>query len=310
MTRVERSMVAYGAQADGGALAFPLITVEGEAPGPTGLFTGGIHGDEYEGPLALMRLAETLAAMPLRGRLLIVPFANGPALNAGRRLSPLDGFNLARIFPGTGGDSASFRLARALMTLLDGVDFLFDSHSGGVELNFIPVAGFYAPGEGVEEAVASASLALARATGLADLWCLPPVPGVLSFEAARRGIAVTGCEIGGRGHAQPADVTAYHSAYLNVLAARGMIDGARSVTPQRILHGNWITAPVAGILEQVRPAGSPLAAGDLIARIRGPSGEVRHAFRAAAAGKVMAERNLCSVAAGDLAVCPVRVSDA
>lgn len=224
MTRIERSMVTYGAQADGSALAFPVITAEGEAPGPTGLFTGGIHGDEYEGPLALMRLAETLAATPLRGRVLIVPFANGPALNAGRRVSPLDSLNLARIFPGTGGDSASYRLARALFALLDGVDFLFDSHSGGIELNFIPVAGFYGPGEGVSEGAAAASLALARATGLADLWCLPPVPGVLSFEAARRGIAVTGCEIGGRGSARPADVSAYHAAYLNVLAARGMVE--------------------------------------------------------------------------------------
>lgn len=67
---------------------------------------------------------------------------------------------------------------------------------------------------------------------------------------------------------------------------------------------------MAGILEQVLPAGAAVDAGDLIARIRGPSGETRHEFRAAAAGKVMAERNLCSLAAGDLAVCPVRVTPA
>lgn len=308
MTRVSRRMVPWGAAADGGALAFPLIEVQGDGPGPTGVFTGGIHGDEYEGPLALMRLAETLEGMALKGRVLIVPFANGPALNAGRRVSPIDGVNLARVFPGAGGDTASYRLARALFGLLDRVDFLFDSHAGGIELNFIPVAGFYGPGAGVSDAAAAASLALARATGLADLWRLPPVPGVLSYEAARRGITVTGCEIGGRGHALPADVDTYHAAYLGVLAAQGMIDRPLPATNPRILHGNWITAPVAGILEQVLPAGSPLAPGDLIARVRGPLGEVLHEFRAEAAGKVMAERNLCSLAPGDLAVCPVTVT--
>jgi len=310
VTRIDRRMVRYALQADGADLAFPLITAEGDRPGPTGLFTGGIHGDEYEGPLALLRLAETLAAVPLSGRVLIVPFANGPALNAGRRVSPLDGINLARIFPGTEGDSASYRLARAIFALLDEADFLFDSHSGGVELAFLPVAGFYAPGGAVGPEAAAASLALARATGLADLWCLPPLPGVLSFEAARRGLPATGCEIGGRGHARPEDVATYHAAYLHVLASRGMVEQAPPPAPRRIFEGNWVRSPVAGILQQAAPAGTVLAPGDAIARVLGPTGEVRHAFRADAAGLVMAERNLCSLAVGDLAVCPVRVSPA
>jgi len=42
------------------------ITVARNGDGPTALLTGGSHGDEYEGPLALMELANALE--PAHGR--------------------------------------------------------------------------------------------------------------------------------------------------------------------------------------------------------------------------------------------------
>lgn len=308
MTAVLRQTVDYAQLADGTALSLPLIEVKGDRPGPTGLLVGGVHGDEHEGPLALLRLVERLGQMPLAGRVLILPVANGPALAAGRRTSPLDGQNLARIFPGAEGETPSFRLARAIWALLEGCDFLFDSHSGGIELNFLPVAGYYAASGQISAEAARASLALARATGLPDLWELPPQPGVLSYEAARRGIAVTGCEVGGRGHAGPEAVARYLHAYLRVLAARGMIAAAeRPLPPQRLLSGNWRLSPAAGLFEPVAPLGAAVAKGDLLARVLSPLGAELHAFRAEAEGVVMAERNLCSIGQGDLAVCVARV---
>lgn len=303
MTRVQRRTVEYATLADGTALAFPLIEVTGDRPGPTGLFTGGVHGDEHEGPLALLRLAERLGGMPLAGRVLIVPVANGAALAAGRRTSPLDGQNLARIFPGAAGETPSFRLARAIWALLDGCDFLFDSHSGGIELCFLPVAGFYAASGEVSAEAAAGSLALARATGLPDLWELPPQPGVLSYEAARRGVAVTGCEVGGRGHAGPEAVATYLAAYLRALAERGMIAPVARAAPARLLRGNWRLSPAAGLFEPVAPLGAKVARGDLLARVLSPLGEELHRFTAETDGVVMAERNLCSIGQGDLAVC-------
>ena len=66
------------------------ITVIAHGRGPTVLLTGGVHGDEYEGPVLLARLARALAAQQVVGRLIIVPSLNLPAVLAGRRTSPLD----------------------------------------------------------------------------------------------------------------------------------------------------------------------------------------------------------------------------
>jgi predicted deacylase len=304
MTRVTRRTIPYARLPDGGELTFPLIEIRGQA-GPTVLFTGGIHGDEYEGPLALLDLAQGLADRPLAGRVLLVPFANAPALLAGTRTSPLDGENLARIFPGDPKGGPSARLAAALFALLDEVDLLVDSHSGGVDLCFLPVAGFYPAGEGVTAEVSRHSQALAAATGLADLWELPPRAGVLSFEAARRGIAATGCEVGGRGHAAPGDVATYRDAHLRLLAAQGMISASAAPPPapvRRVLRGDWNPAPAAGLFRPLRRLGEAVRRDDPLARIETPLGEVLAELAAPRDGVLMAERNLCRVREGDLAI--------
>ena len=60
---------------------------------------GGNYGDEYEGQIALNNLIRTLEPQHIRGRLIILPALNFPAAMAGRRVSPLDGLNLNRVFP-------------------------------------------------------------------------------------------------------------------------------------------------------------------------------------------------------------------
>ena len=71
-----------------GAVMIPVCVVK-NGDGPTALLTGGNHGDEYEGPVALSRLAQELRAEDVRGRVIIVPFMNTPAFHAGKRTSPI-----------------------------------------------------------------------------------------------------------------------------------------------------------------------------------------------------------------------------
>ena len=73
-----------------GVVQIPLCVIR-NGRGPTLLLTGGTHGDEYEGPIALMDLARALDAAELNGRLIIIPALHFPAAKAGRRTSPVDG---------------------------------------------------------------------------------------------------------------------------------------------------------------------------------------------------------------------------
>ena len=64
------------------------------------LFTGGNHVDEYEGPIALRKLANELKAEDIQGQVIIVTYLNFPVVLAGTRLSTVDGLNMNRSFPG------------------------------------------------------------------------------------------------------------------------------------------------------------------------------------------------------------------
>ena len=73
--------------------------------GPTVLMLAGNHGDEFESQIVLSELIREFDPHDLKGRLIVLPAANTPAAKAGARVSPLDGGNLNRSFPGdpTGG---------------------------------------------------------------------------------------------------------------------------------------------------------------------------------------------------------------
>src|SRR5690606_26017363 len=93
-----------------GLVGIPVVTLH-NGEGPSVLLTGAIHGDEYEGPVILRRLASELAPERIRGTIVILPYCNLPALRAGARVSPLDNLNLNRIFPGNAGGGPSEMLA-------------------------------------------------------------------------------------------------------------------------------------------------------------------------------------------------------
>ena len=69
-----------------GSVMIPLTVIRG-GDGPTALLTGGNHGDEYEGPLALQQLAWELEPAQVMGRVIILPAMNAPAVAAGTRVS-------------------------------------------------------------------------------------------------------------------------------------------------------------------------------------------------------------------------------
>ncbi|WOH80338.1 succinylglutamate desuccinylase/aspartoacylase family protein [Bradyrhizobium sp. BEA-2-5] len=123
-----------------GWLPVPMLCFKGEA-GPTALLTAGTHGDEYEGQVALRRLARDLSTTKLNGRVIILPALNHPAVRAGRRNSPLDGGNLNRLFPGTSEGGPTAMIAHFVATeLFPLADLVIDLHSGGSSLDYLPLA--------------------------------------------------------------------------------------------------------------------------------------------------------------------------
>ena len=108
------------------------ITVIKNGTGPTVLFTGGVHGDEYEGQIAISRLALDLDPATIQGRVIMMPMVNVPAALADTRLSPVDGWDINRCFPGDPRGTFSPMLAHFMdSVILPLVDVSVDLHTAG-----------------------------------------------------------------------------------------------------------------------------------------------------------------------------------
>jgi len=70
-----------------GALRVPIVVIK-HGRGSTLLCTGGNHGDEYEGPIAIARLIRELDPAAVQGRLILLPSLNLPAARIARAWSP------------------------------------------------------------------------------------------------------------------------------------------------------------------------------------------------------------------------------
>src|SRR5262245_28529435 len=81
------------------SIMLPVGVVAG-GRGPTVLVMAGNHGDEYPGQVAILKLMREIEPDQVRGRLIFVPCLNQPAAKAATRLSPIDGKNMNRSFPG------------------------------------------------------------------------------------------------------------------------------------------------------------------------------------------------------------------
>jgi predicted deacylase len=133
-----------------GWIPIPLVCIK-NGPGPTALLIAGNHGDEYEGQIALVKLARETQHHDVSGRIIILPALNFPAAAAGRRVSPLDGGNLNRMFPGDPSGTPTQMIADYVCNvLIPMADMVVDLHSGGRSLQYVPSA-LVRPGRTREE---------------------------------------------------------------------------------------------------------------------------------------------------------------
>lgn len=128
------------------AIRLPVGVIKGGA-GPTVLLCAGNHGDEYEGQVILHRLMQTLTLQEVSGRLILLPALNLPAVLSGTRVSPLDGGNMNRAFPGAADEGPTRAIAGFVNRHLIGkADAILDFHSGGTATEYVD-CGFLCVGD-------------------------------------------------------------------------------------------------------------------------------------------------------------------
>ncbi|MBX9789679.1 MAG: succinylglutamate desuccinylase/aspartoacylase family protein [Pirellulales bacterium] len=281
-------------------------TICGTSPGPHLLVTGGVHGDEYEGPAAIRRLADELSPDRLRGRVTLVPVVNEPALALRDRCGP-DGLDLARTCPGKSTGTVTEQIAAALSDLIRAAEYYIDLHSGGVRMRVSPLAGYMLH---ADEAVLDAQRRMAWAYNLPIVWGTDAALEGRSLSVARdAGVPAIYAEYQGAGQCDPAGVTAYFEGCLNVLAELGMIDRARPAS--RVEHvvedcragsGHMqvcYPAPLAGVFEPAVKLGQRVQAGDALGTVADSFGQQRQTIYSEQSGLVIVLRCLARVDIGE-----------
>ncbi len=253
-----------------GVVEIPVY-VFNHGKGPTLLLTGGVHGDEYEGQIAISRLAQALKPEQIAGRLILIPAVNMPAALNGTRLSPIDGRDMNRCFPGNPRGTFSEMLAHFIDSkVLPHVDASVDLHTAGHSAECVPSTNMhYLPDAALRQKTMDAAAAFGAPYNVV-FWGVDE-GATLTSSVERRGILSLGTEIGGWGRVSVEGVRIGERGVRNMLKHLGMLagktdtvqrDGAKGTRHMMVRDANCYSfAPAAGLFEPRHLAGAVVQAG-------------------------------------------------
>jgi len=275
--------VAFPLDSSWGYSLVPLTVINGlRGPGPgagaPGVAAfGGTHGNEWEGQVVVKRLCQDLDPEEMCGRVILIPQLSESACVNNTRVSPLDGVNMNRAFPGNPRGTISSRIANFVNTcIFPQVGVVLDIHSGGNEGVFPICTSFHPIADPVERAE------IARVAQLFDtpfilIYSSQMASGLLTDEAEAQGKVTIGGEFG---FAESVSVAGTRHAYegiRNVLRHYGIlpgemvkIDPARATPPRLVEAPNledYVACPANGVWEPVAQLGADVEAGELLGRL-------------------------------------------
>ena len=262
-----RFLLRVDAHEVGAAIEVPVHVMAGASPKPRIALVAGVHGDEYDGIVALPRFLAELEPATLTGTVVVITPANPSAFGAGQRPTPIDGVDLNRVFPGRPDGGVTERLAHMLLHgVLRHVDLVFTMH-GARSVNLLrPWIEFLdEPGP-----VGQASLAAAVASGFSDLIANKRKPGHLLGSLAELGVPVIEAEVGGRGEVSEPNIRFYMDRLRALLHHCGILNsGAGDIATKRpsIWRSNDVFAQSPGVLVREIELGDRVGKGQRLARI-------------------------------------------
>lgn len=289
-----------------GQIPIPIASLVGPRPGPSVLLIAGNHGDEYEGQVILSEMIRTLDPSEVGGQITLLPMANFPAAEVGSRVSPLDGGNLNRCFPGVPLGNPTEMIAYYIEhVLMPGIDMLIDIHSGGSSLYCLPFAMTARIPHDPRAALRDSVL---DALGFpAVLRYVPNQVGWYSTSAAMRAGAMGfTLELGGAGTIDPKIRSGAQIGLLRALKAVrsywGIIEGKTLTRKTEIFEKDEILmAGERGVFESFLKAGQFFGEGQLLGLLHRPEdpGLPPHQIIAEQAGYVLAHRVPARTVRGD-----------
>lgn len=291
-----------GHRPDGSEIRLGVILVKGTKDGPTLYMHGGIHGDEYEGPDAILQVMDRLVPTTCAGTVIAIPFVNPSALESGTRKGLFDQGDLNRFFPGKSRGYFSDQLCKIIIDeFVSKADYLIDIHSNGENFMHLPHV-LYVKGD---SPAAQVSLELAKVYGAPYLHGGPAWPNVIRMYAVSQGIPAITPEIGGEGRLRAAETHMNIRGIRNVMRHIGILEGDLEGLPdeQTLVQGDpegeYLNAHTGGLLRTWVGLGDQVKQGDRLGVLINPLGQTMEEIRTPHTGIVMGMRTKPHTLPGD-----------
>ncbi|MBN1315157.1 MAG: succinylglutamate desuccinylase/aspartoacylase family protein [Anaerolineales bacterium] len=304
----ERGYLTVADWGDGTEIRIPLLVIRGKEDGPTVVISGGVHGDEYDGPRAIQNLWRTLQPEQIRGIWIGVPVVNPPAFSSGRRTSPIDGANMNRIFPGKADGFLSDRIAHCFFhNVVKTADFYLDLHAAGNAFTILPMVVYL---ETDDTGFRDKEVALAKAAGIEHLWKGTGVWPSAHVAAVRHGIPAILAEIGQEGRCSPERLAIGERTILNVCKHAGMLQGQMHLPSQwTIVRGTFQQSANGGCFYPMAQVGDVVKAGETVGLIMDYYGDTLETITSPYDGIICSTRTFPSIRPGEWTAFVGRIID-
>jgi predicted deacylase len=261
--------------------------INGAQEGPTLLVTAGVHAAEYASIAAALDLGRSLDPATLAGRVIVVPVLNTAGFGVRSiYVSPLDGKNLNRVFPGNAEGTASEQVADWLFrNAMKQGNYYIDLHGGDLIEALVPFTIIFKSGDtGVDQA----SLEMAKAFGIHYL-VRSETPGSAYAAATKAGIPSILAEAGGQGIWPPEDVARLRDGVHRVMRHLRMQAGAAPEAGRYTLLERfiWLRSEHDAFWYPAVKVGDMVKAGQSLGCVKDYEGRVLQAVSAPADGSVL-----------------------
>lgn len=289
--------------ADIAGCEMPAVMIKGMQPGKTILITAAVHGDEYPGIIAAIRVANEIDPAVVSGQILIIPCVNTEGFWADSRCVPSDGANLNADYPGKADGTVGERIRHFFVNeIFPQTDFIIDLHSGSAMEPLTPCLFF--PNE-AGDVVRQAAKAAAYVTDIPHLIASTATTGHYSYAASALKIPGLLLERGYGGLCKDSWVEAYYRDIRLLLRHLAVYhyDDNKAVCSKKVFHKTiYLSALHAGLWFPAITANQAVKEGDLLGRMEDFFGNIIAEYRAQADGTVFYYRRGIAVKQGqDLA---------
>lgn len=260
--------------ADGAKVSIPVGIARGGSDGPALTVIGGVHGTEYAAQDAVLKFWSELDASELSGTVFVVLMAD-PTAVVGRSayVSPSDGKNLNRVWPGDPEGSMTERIAHLITSeFIQRSAAVIDVHGGEWDED---IDCFIITHRSGDAELDRRTVELAMATGFTFIEvtdCDGPVlgAGTGSGEAVRGGRPGMTFEAGGAGQRLPQFIDAHVHGLRNALRHLGILPGEPVMfdgAPVMLDHGVLMKTTQEGLYVPKVHVGQWVEAGDVFAEV-------------------------------------------